>query len=462
MLKTIPSSQVRRIHCELAKRDLWHYCKVKAPDFYKDKHTYLIEICQTLQDFENDDNELLIINIGPRHGKSRTAGLFTQWLLGNNNQYKIITASYNETLSRMFSKETRDSITEIKADPNIITFSDIFPNVRMQKGSASAQLWKLEGSKTNNYLATAPSATVTGIGADFFLIDDLVKNSYEANHSGILESHFQWFRNTMFSRLQGKRKVILIMTRWSTKDLAGRLTEMYESQNRKFKVLSMKTLNDGKMLNDEVLDLVQYNLLIQTVSEEIVDANYNQNPIDKKGRLYEYFLTYLGKPEFVRILAKCDSADEGTDYLACVIYGVTRANKAYVLDIYYTQDSMNITEVEMAKRLTYYEVTLCSIESNNGGRGFSRSVQRECKVLGNRFTMFKPYTQTMNKKARILSESTSVMRDIYFPEQWDKMFPLAYKSLKDFQRDAVNEHDDIEDCLTAVVEDLNKGIRGHL
>lgn len=442
MQNAIPYSQIRRIHFKLARQNLWHYCKLKAPNFYNENTPYLKEICDSLQDFENDDNELLVINLPPRFGKTRTAGLAVQWYFGRNKNLKIITASYNEKLSRKFSKAARNDISERKSDKSRIVFSDIFPTVKIQKGSAAVDLWKLEGSDTDNYLATAPSATVTGIGGDIIVVDDIVKNAYEANNADILENHFTWFTDTMYSRLEGKRKVILIMTRWATKDLAGRLIEMYQSQNRKIKLITKKAFDGVKMLNESILSKEQYDLLIQTIGEDIVRANYDQEPIDLKGKLYGEFLTYSVTPEFVRIESICDTADSGSDYLCNIIYGVTKEKKAYVLDVYYTKDNMDITEKELAKRITEHKVNVAVFESNFGGRAFRKVIESVAKSLGNDFTSFRTFTQTLNKEARILSNSTNVIRQVLFPEQWNKLFPKFYQDLTEYQREGKNKNDD--------------------
>ena len=76
-------------------------------------------------------------------------------------------------------------------------------------------------------------------------------------------------------------------------------------------------------------------------------------------------------------------------------------------------------------------------------------------------TIFKPYTQTLNKEARILSESTFVQDNIYFPMDWNVRYRDAYNSMNEYQRQGKNEHDDIEDNITSIAEELdtNTGVR---
>ena len=145
----------------------------------------------------------------PRHGKSRTIGCFVEWVLGQNQSEKIMTGSYNETLSTTFSKAVRNAIQEEKADKDKIIYSDIFPNVKIKQGDGAMNLWSLEGGY-NNYLATSPSGTAIGFGASLLIIDDLIKNAEEAYNETVKEKHWEWFTNTMLSRLEEKGKIIIL------------------------------------------------------------------------------------------------------------------------------------------------------------------------------------------------------------------------------------------------------------
>ena len=75
---------------ELSKRDFFVYCNTKAPDFYKKDRTFLVEFCTDLQTFlQSDEHEILVVNMPPRHGKSRTIGNFVEWVLGNDQTHYI-------------------------------------------------------------------------------------------------------------------------------------------------------------------------------------------------------------------------------------------------------------------------------------------------------------------------------------------------------------------------------------
>lgn len=445
------------LRCELARRDFWEYCRLMAPDFYKAERSFLHEKCRAYQQFYESSEEYLIDNEPPRHGKSRTATLFVQWVLGKYPKDKVITGSYNETLSTVFSKGVRNKIQERSADGRIV-YGDVFPDTKVKRGDAAANLWGIEGNDTNSYLATSPTGTATGFGADLMLIDDLIKNEYEARNSNIKEQHFKWFTDTMLSRREGKRKVIIVMTRWASDDLAGRVMETLDRQGKSYRLICYKAFDGEKMLCDDILTYSQYqDILNGDTGRDIVEANYNQTPIDIEGRLYTRLQEYEELPQKVEsVESYTDTADEGADFLCSIIYAVSDC-KAYVLDVIYTQEGMEVTEEKVAKALTDFKVNRARIESNNGGRGFCRNVQRIAQdKYKNSITHFIPFTQTKNKESRILTGSTGVMNNVLFPKGWEIKWSEYWRDMTHYQRIGKNAHDDAQDATTGVYEYLPK------
>ena len=460
---------------ELARRDFWYYCKATAPDFYMNEREFLQEKCNVMQEFfEQDEYSVMVMNEPPRFGKSRTAQKFVEWVLGKDKSQKIMTGSYNSTLSTMFAKNVRNSIQEVKADDERIIFSDIFTDVKIKVGDGAMNLWSLEGGY-NNYLATSPGGTATGFGASLIIIDDVIKNNYEANNEAIKQGHWEWFTDTMLSRLEEGGKILIVMTRWASDDLAGRALEHFKKLGIKVKHINYKAIqDDGTLLCEDILSRKSIALKKATIGADIFAANYQQEPIDIKGRLYTTIRTYKEIPKdenenplFKYILNYTDTADEGSDFLCSICYGMY-TDSYYVLDVYYTKEAMEITEPEVAKMLTRNNVGNAIIESNNGGRGFARNVERECKELGNNHTSFFWFHQSLNKKARILSNSTSVMNNVLFPVNWQDKWPEFAEAMRKYQREGKNANDDAPDAVTGVYENpkpkgiakLNRNLKG--
>lgn len=448
----------------LARKDFFSYCNLKAPSFYKEDRLYLKNICFQLQDFYESDDDVLILKAPPRHGKSRTIGGFIEWVLGNNQNKKIMMGSYNESLSTVFSKSVRDTILEQKGDKDKIVYSEIFPGVTIKYGDSAMNKWSLENGY-NNYLATSPKGTATGFGADLLIIDDLIKSAMEANNADLLEQQWTWFTDTMLSRLEEGGKIVIVMTRWHNDDLAGRALRHFKKLGMKVRDITYKALqDDGTMLCDEILSRRSYELKTKTMSKEIAAANYQQEPMDLKGRLYQSFKTYTklpmdenGKPLYDKVKNYTDTADTGDDYLCSIDY-VEYNHEAYVINLVYTKDGMEITEPAVAKMLYEDSVNEADMESNNGGRGFARNVERlllemfhsnKCKI--------NSFHQSKNKQSRILSNSTWVMNHVYYPVNWADRFPEYYDAMNRYQKEGKNAHDDAPDATTGIAEKIDQG-----
>jgi predicted phage terminase large subunit-like protein len=461
----VDKSQIAKFaKLELARRDFFYYCHIKAPDFYREDRGFLVRLCIDLQEFYESDDEVLIANLPPRHGKSRTVGCLSEWILGKNQTEKVMTGSYNETLSTRFAKSVRNTISEIKADADRVVYSDIFSGVRIRQGDGAMNMWSLENGY-DNYLATSPTGTATGFGATIMIIDDLIKSALEANNADVLEKHWDWFTNTMLSRLEEGAKVIIVMTRWHSLDLAGRALEHYSEAGAKLRHISYKALQDDEtMLCPDILSLRSYKAKIRAMGADIASANYQQEPIDIKGRLYSSFKTYTKLPVddkgnllFTEIRNYTDTADEGDDYLCSIDYGVYN-KEAYILNVIYTKEPMEETEPMTAKMLFEDKVNVADIESKNGGRGFARSVERllKDKFKTNRTTV-RWFHQSKNKIARILSNATWVMEHIYFPVNWKDRFPDYYDAMIKYQREGKKQHDDAPDATTGIAERIDMG-----
>lgn len=249
------------------------------------------------------------------------------------------------------------------------------------------------------------------------------------------------------------------MTRWNSKDLAGRILKYVKDNNITHRHIDFKALNeeDKTMLCDDIFSYDAYLKAKDLMGQDIFSANYQQIPLDLKGVLYTNLLEYDTLPKNIRSIDNyTDTADTGGDYLASIDYAVTTDGKAYIIDMLYTKESMETTEKLQAEMITKNKVNICRIESNNGGRAYSRNVERIAREGGNRITSFRPFHQSKNKESRILTNATGVMQNIYFPKGWNKRWPDAYEHMTTFQREGKNKTDDIQDCITGINENLPK------
>lgn len=452
---------------ELARRLFYDYCQLRFPKLYPEDRGYLATLCNTLQSFiEQNQKRFLVINLPPRHMKSLTATNLVEWLLGQDPTLKVMTGSYNETLSTTFARKVRDTIDEQPSE-GIEVYNNLFPKTKVKYGQASKSLWALEGSSQDNYLATSPTGTATGFGANYILIDDIIKNSAEAYNQLKLDGDWDWFTNTMLSRTEGNDwKVIVIMTRWAKGDLAGRIIDAYDDL---VEVVQFKAVQeDGSMLCDEILNRHDYDIKTREMAKEIVEANYNQQPIDVQGRLYDGFMEWKELPslEVKKVNDKgeeiietkqrivynyTDTADQGDDWLCSVSYTV-EGDEVYILGVVMSDADMEVTEPLVAHMMQETDTIEADIESNNGGRGFARNVQRELNKLGINKVAINDIKQTSNKEARILASSAWIRKHVYMPPNWMSKYPDFATQLLSYQRKGKNVHDDAPDVLAGIYE----------
>ncbi len=455
-----------------ARHSFWAFCKLKAPDFYRDDRHHLQGLCNTLQSLyegrllkpNGQPYRKLMINMPPRFGKSRTLVLFNAWILGKDPRNRIMTGSYNDDVAVDFSRYTRDAIQEERDQPHVIIYNDIFPETKIKKGDSSYMKWSLEGQYFS-YKGVGIGGSATGKGCTIQETDDPIKNVEEAFNENALQRQWDWWANTFATRMETHEDLeresghltglqIICMTRWAKGDICGRLLE--SDMKDDWYVMKHEAIHEGKMLCEDLLSKQRYEELKKTMDPAIFAANFHQEPVDIKGKLYSNFLLYNSTPEeFEKIIAYADTADQGDDYLCNIIAGV-RDKEAWILDIYYTKEAMEITEPETARRLHEHDVDEAIIESNNGGRGFARSVQR---ILWEAHKSRKPgikwFHQSKNKKARILSSSSYVVQHVYLPWNWRDRWPDFFSAMNNYQKEGKNEHDDAPDAITGLVEQIS-------
>ena len=148
-----------------------------------------------------------------------------------------------------------------------------------------------------------------------------------------------------------------------------------------------------------------------------------------------------------------DTADTGSDYLCSICY-IDYRHSLYITDVLYTKKAMEFTEKETARMIVANDTEHILVESNNGGRGFARNVEANVRNLGNYKATFKTFTQHDNKHIRIFSHSADVQNMVYYPSNWERMFPDFAKDVKGFLNEGTNSHDDAPDVLTGMVEAL--------
>ncbi len=472
------------LYAEKIKRcreDFFYFCKTiqSTDNYYNDGKPHLKKLCNVLQalyegKLKNSNGEVLkrlIIQMPPRHGKSRTLVNFCSWVLGLSLVNRVITFSHTDDLAIDFSKYTRDIISMEKNRESSIVPSDVF-GYKLKKGDASKKQWALEGSHFN-YKGVGREGSITGKGGNIAIYDDIVKGDAEAVSKITLDKIWNWYVATARRRLEEGGLEILCGTPWAKDDITGRLLQTDFKDDYYFFSLDVATnlkyennkLVSADMLSNSDMSFKTYKIereiaFLNPVTKSIFLANYHNERIDIEGLLYGEFKEWETLPEkYERIYFYCDTADTGTNYLGC-IGGIISGGYCYVTGIYYTQKSMEVTEDEVVDFLIENSAKELDVEGNNGGRGFARNIAKKFKERNYNIAIDTPF-QSGNKQTRILINSANVNKYIIMPKNWKTLYPEAANSITTYSRIGKNLFDDIEDAMTGLVERKERG-RKHI
>ena len=205
--------QKRRLETrEVAQEDFMAYVQHVYEGFIVGRHHKII--AEKLERIASGELKRLIVNMPPRHSKSEFASyLMPSWFLGRNPKLKIIQATMNTELAVRFGRKVRDLI----ADP---VYREIFPNTDLKQDSQAAGRW--ETGAGGEYFAAGVGAAMTGRGADLLIIDD-PHSEQDALSASAYDNTYEWYTSGPRQRLQPGGSIIIVQTRWSKKDLTGRL-----------------------------------------------------------------------------------------------------------------------------------------------------------------------------------------------------------------------------------------------
>jgi len=338
------------------------------------------------------------------------------------------------------SKEPRNDVQEL-------SYSDAYV-VSVQECANRESVYDIQTESNHNFFANGT------LVHNCFIVDDIIKNHTEALNAHALKDHFEFYKNTLFSRTDGDNyKFIFVMQRWATNDLSGEIMKLYGDD---VDVVSYEIEDkQGNMLEPTIMSRKKFEEAKRTLDPNILKANYYQQPVDIEGRLYNGFQEWTTLPDSPQRYNNTDVADQGKDNL-CSINWIKKQDedgvKVYITDIYYSPEKAEITEPAVAKMITADQITEAEFESNNGGKGYARNVERELHALQNFKTVVKWTPQNSNKEARIMASSSWVAKNVYMPPNWTSKYPEFAAEVLSYVAGGKNAFDDGVDTLATLYE----------
>jgi predicted phage terminase large subunit-like protein len=209
------------------------------PDFILGNHHKVY--AKKLQDIASGKIKRLIINMPPRHTKSEFASIyFPAYMLGLNSKLKIIQATHTTELATGFGRKC-------KALVDSPGYKTIFEDTKVSPDSKAAGRWATTDG--GEYFAAGVGAAITGRGADLLIIDD-PHSEQDALSPTAMENCYEWYTSGPRQRLQPGGRIVVVMTRWSTKDLTAEvLKKQTEANSDQWEVVEFPAIfDDGKVL----------------------------------------------------------------------------------------------------------------------------------------------------------------------------------------------------------------------
>lgn len=249
------------------------------------------EIAKKLEAVERGEIKRLILCVPPRIGKSRLATqIFPSMFLGRHPEKEIIVSSYAADLAVDFGQKTRDLV-------NSQEYHDVFPGIVLRDDSQSKAKWLTE--QGGGYTSVGVGGSIVGRGAHLFVIDDPHKNRKEAESKLMRDNLWNWFTSTAYTRLEKDASIVVIMQRWHTDDLVGRLLEKEKEGGDHWEVVEFPAIaehdelhrREGEPIWPEKFSLEKMLETKKMLGTYDWASMYQQKPITSENQLFkpEYF-----------------------------------------------------------------------------------------------------------------------------------------------------------------------------
>lgn len=438
-------------------------------------------VVDPMQDLFDGKIDLLSISMPPGTGKSTLGTFGLAFQMGRNPDKPNLASAHSGTLTESFYKAVLGLIT----DPEY-TYSEIFPHELADKNGMQQTLDLVKPHRFSTLTCRAINASLTGATRceGILYADDLVSGIEEAMNPDRLDSLWQKYTNDLKSRKKdgllevvkdedgveqtvytGAREVH-ISTRWSVRDVIGRLQNLYEDDPR-CKFIRCPALDENEQSNFE------YDYGVGFSTKYFIDMRANLDPVswaslfmnepyEREGLLFQKDeLQYYSslpvdkdgttlEPDFVFAIA--DTKDKGVDYgFMPIVY--VYGDLGYVEDMVCDNGKPEAVEAKFIDKLLKHKVKACRFESNAAGGKIADKVDAEVKRRGGITHITRKFT-TSNKETRIQVNSPAVKSKLLFKNNFNRTteYGTAMNMLTTYVLAGRNKHDDVPDGLSMLID----------
>lgn len=445
---------------ERAQKEFIPYVESVWPDFISGAHHR--RIARIFERIADGELKRVIINLGPRHTKSEFASyLLPSWFFGRFPKRKVMQISNTGELAEGFGRKVR----------NLVDSDDyrrIFPAVELRKDSTAAGRWNTNHG--GEYFAAGVGGTVTGRGADLLIIDDPHSEGEAVLaqfNPEIYDKVFSWYTSGPRQRLQPGGAIVIVMTRWSLRDLTGQILEhSIEKGGDKWEVIEFPAIMNEGEHNEKPLWPEFWSLKeLQAVKAELPPskwaAQYQQQPTSETNAIIkrDWWQKWPHKnpppPDF--ILMTLDTAFEkknSADYSAFVVFGVWNNDEdggqpnIMLLDAYRERMEFPVLKERLMEYYTEWDPDSVIIEKKASGAPLIYEMRRMGIPVGE----FTP-TRGNDKITRL-----NAVADIFASGKvWAPQTRWADELIDEVASFPSGRHDDFVDCVSLALMRFRQG-----
>lgn len=435
------------------KESFIRYVKHMWTDFIEGEHHKIF--AQKLEDVANGKIKRLIVNMPPRHTKSEFAStFFPSWLLGRNPKLKLMQITHTAELAFRFGRKVRDIIDSEE-------YKQVFPDVSLKQDSKSAGRW--ETNKGGEAFYSGIGGAVTGRGADLLVLDD-IHSEQDALSPKALDNAWDYYSSGPRQRLQPGGAIVIVMTRWSTKDLTGRLlAAQTDPKADKWEVVEFPAIfpDTGNPLWKEFWSIEELESIKASLPVSKWSAQWLQNPTSEEGAILkrEWWQKWDKDqiPNMQYVIQSYDTAfskNETADYSAittwCVFYPEEALSAPAILLLDVKKGRWDFPELkeEALKQYKYWEPDTVIIEAKASGMPLTH----ELRQMGIPVVNYTP-SRGQDKVARVNAVSPILESGmVYAPEErW------AEELIEECAAFPFGDHDDLVDSTTQALLRYRQG-----
>jgi len=450
----------KREYRERSAANFLDFVKTIWPEFIQGEHHR--KMADAFDRIAEGKLKRLIVNMPPRHTKSEFAShLFPAYLLGKNPKLKIIEATHTADLAINFGRKVRDLIDTEE-------YTEVFPRTSLKSDSRSAGKWLT--SQGGEYYASGIGGALAGRGADLFIIDD-PHSEQDAFSDKALDEAYEWFMAGPRQRLQPGGAIVIVMTRWSKKDLTGKLTRKMsqtEAADQWELIEFPAILPSGRSLWPEYWNIGELESIKASVPPSKWAAQYMQRPTGEGISIIpkDWFKVWPDEkpPECNYLIQSYDTAflkTERADFTAITTWGVFQPEGKIEDELYNGQEAHLILLDCVKERLDFPELKreairlyehwkpdTVIIETKASGIPLTQELRR----LGIPINTFSP-NRGQDKIARLNSVSP-IFQDgkVWVPE--NRWAEELMEEVSDFPN---GEHDDLVDATSLALMRFRTG-----